>query len=124
MKRLLVLFIFLFVSGSSMAVYFEPQNDGLEVDYESIVEARTTVTGWVKDYNHGQYDRRNLKKVSYVMYHSTAFCTENRMTNLAVAYYDRKGNLIDIEQQENIHYLDIMPSTLPDKIFNALCVYK
>ena len=108
----------------SQAVYFEPQNDGLEVDYESIVKTRTSVTGWVKDYNYGQYDRRNLKKVSFVLYHSTAFCEENRLTNLAVAYYDRKGRFIDIEQQSNIHYFDVIPTTLQDKIKKALCVYK
>ena len=108
----------------SQAIYFEPQNDGLEVDYESIVKTRTSVTGWVKDYNYGQYDRRNLKKVSYVLYHSTAFCEENRLTNLAVAYYDRKGRFIDIEQQPNIHYLDVIPTTIQDKIQKALCVYK
>ena len=108
----------------AFAVYFEPQNDGLEVDYESLVNARTSVTGWVKDYNYGQYDRRNLKKVSYVLYHSTAFCDENRLTNLAVAFYDRKGRLIDIEQQENIHYLDVMPTTMSDKLKIALFVYK
>ena len=90
MKRLFVLFLSLLFSVSAYAVYFEPQNDGLEVDYESIVKARTSVTGWVKDYNYGQYDRRNLKKVSYVLYHSTAFCSENRLSNLKVAYYDRK----------------------------------
>lgn len=124
MKRLFILFLLSFFSVSAQAVYFEPQNNGLEVDYESIVKGRTSVTGWVKDYNYGQYDRRNLKKVSFVLYHSTAFCNENRLTNLALAYYDRKGRLIDIDKQENIHYLDIMPTTLPDKIFKALCFYK
>ena len=124
MKRLFLSFILLVFTIPAYAVYFEPQNDGLEVDYESIVKARISVTGWVKDYNHGQYDRRNLKKVSYVLYHSTAFCAENRLSNLAVAYYDRKGRLLDYDRQTNIHYLDIMPTTLPNKIFKALCVYK
>lgn len=124
MKKLFLLFLVFFITSSANATYFEPQNDGLEVDYESIVKTRTSVTGWVKDYNYGQYDRRNLKKVSYVLYHSTVFCEENRLTNLAVAYYDRKGRLIDIEQQENIHYLDVMPTTISHKLKKALCVYK
>ena len=124
MKKLILFVILFFMPSFAFSVYFEPQNDGLEVDYESLVKARTSVTGWVKDYNYGQYDRRNLKKVSYVLYHSTAFCDENRLTNLAVAFYDRKGRLIDIEQQENIHYLDVMPTTMSDKLKKAVCVYK
>lgn len=124
MKKLFISFILSFLSLHAYAVYFEPQNDGLEVDYESIVKARTSVTGWVKDYNYGQYDRRNLKKVSYVLYHSTAFCTENRLSNLAVAYYDRKGRLIDIEQGENTHYLEVMPVSKYNSLFSALCSYR
>ena len=124
MRKILLFLLLFLIPSCSYAVYFEPQNDGFEVDYESIVRTRTSVTGWVKDYNYGQYDKRNLKKVSFVMYHSTAFCDENRLTNLAVAYYDRKGRLIDIEQRENIHYLDVMPTTISDKLQKALCVYK
>lgn len=124
MKKLILFVLLFFIPSFSFAIYFEPQNDGLEVDYDSIVKTRTSVTGWVKDYNYGQYDRRNLKKVSYVLYHNTAFCTENRLSSLAIAYYDRKGRLIDIEQQENIHYLDVMPTTTQYKIIKALCIYK
>ena len=121
-KFFLFLVVFIF-SLPTYAISWQPQNDGLEVDFDSIVKGRTSITAWVKDYNYGQYERRNLRKVSYVLYHSTAFCNEGRLTNLAVAYYDRKGRLIDIEQQENIHYLDVQPSTIRQKITNALCVY-
>ena len=121
-KFFLFLVVFIF-SLPTYAISWQPQNDGLEVDFDSIVKGRTSITAWVKDYNYGQYERRNLRKVSYVLYHSTAFCNEGRLTNLAVAYYDRKGRLIDIEQQENIHYLDVQPSTIQQKITNALCVY-
>lgn len=79
---------------------------------------------WLKKLNNGNVKPVNNQKVWYILYYDKYDCT-NRKTALQAAYdYNLKGEVIDSYISPIDSWLDVIPDTIGEIAFNAVCSYK
>ena len=122
-KLILLLTVLLFANPCNASNWVEFSYKSY-FDLESLQGYNGIATVWTKMLNTGSIDPINGKKVWFEKIKLTINCNTKMVKAQDYAVYDIDGNILFSEPSNNYHFEGIIPDSVGDQLYNAVCPQK
>ena len=122
-KLILLLTIMLFANPCNASNWVEFSYKSY-FDLESLQGDNGIATVWTKMLNTGNINPINGKKVWFETSKLTINCNNKMVKAQDYAVYDIDGNILYSEHSNNYHFEGIIPDSVGDQLYNAVCPQK
>jgi hypothetical protein len=123
MKKLLILFVLLFLSMSAYAEYWYEYSTKAYIDLDSVSGTQYQKRAWVKTLNPGDWELEKNKKVWYWMTYEEVKCSSATFDHRTLAFtsYDIDGKYLSSFENRNSGWSYVIPGTRGYKMAETIC---